>query len=103
AAEDRIRSLGADGVRALERLLAVDGVPDELRARARDLHGSLLCASAVEAFREAVPDPTAPELWPAAVAIAAEAHPEFDPTGVERGLEALVEGARRAVPDTVGV
>src|SRR5262245_28435685 len=103
AAEDRIRAGGVDGVRALERLLAVEGVPDELRGRAREPHGSILHDGAVEAFRRALPDPTAPDLWAGAVAIATEGHPGLDPRDVERGLEALVADARAVVPDSADV
>jgi regulator of sirC expression with transglutaminase-like and TPR domain len=104
AAEDRLRAAGADGVLALERLFDTNGVPDDLIDRADDLHEEILSGLAVEAFRAAIPDPAAPDLWTGAVAIAAEGHPKLDVADVDRRLAALVEAARQAVPssDDVG-
>lgn len=96
AAEDRLRAAGPAGVAALDRLLAVERLPDVLRARAADLVGSILHDRAVDAFRAALPDPAAPDLWAGAVAIAAEAHPVLDFDGLARDLDAIVAGARAA-------
>ncbi len=98
AAEERLAKAGPRGIEALARLVACDGVPDALRARASDLHGRLLYEGAVAAFKAAVPDPTGPDLWAGAVAIAAEGHPGLDATEAERRLAGLVEGARSVVP-----
>ncbi|MBL9089450.1 MAG: tetratricopeptide repeat protein [Planctomycetia bacterium] len=89
AAEDRLRAAGVAGLEALGRLLLVDALPEPLRARAADLVGSILHDRAVEAFRAAVPDPAAPDLWAGAVAIAAEAHPALDAPALDREADAL--------------
>jgi len=98
AAEDRLRAAGPGGIEALGRLLSCDPVPDGLRVRAQDLLGCLVREQAVEAFRAAVPDPEAPDLWAGAVAIAAEGHPGLDRGPLDRRLGEIVEGARAAVP-----
>lgn len=97
AAEERLAAAGPAGLAALGRLLAADGVPDPLRRRAVDLAGALVHDAAVVAFRAAVPDPTAPALWPAAVAVAAEEHVALDPGPTTAALEALVARAEAAV------
>lgn len=97
AAEARLRLAGAAGWHALARLAACDPLPDLLRARVADLLGSLLRERTVDIFREAVPDPTHADLWTAAVAIAAEGHPELDRADVDARLEGLVEDARERV------
>jgi regulator of sirC expression with transglutaminase-like and TPR domain len=99
AAETRLRAAGAAGRSALGRLVACEPVPAILRARAADLLGTLLRELTVEAFRVAVPDPTRADLWPAAVAIATEGHPDLDPTEVDARLEGLVDDARHVVRD----
>jgi regulator of sirC expression with transglutaminase-like and TPR domain len=90
AAEDRLRAAGPAGIEALGRLLAVEELPEPLRARAADLAGSILHDRAVEAFRAALPDPAAPDVWAGAVAVAAEAHPALDVVALDRTLDALV-------------
>lgn len=96
AAEDRLRAAGAAGVEALGRLLSVEELPEPLRARAADLVGSILHDRAVDAFRAALPDPTAPDLWAGAVAVAAEAHPSLDAAALDRAVDdlAAVVGAK---------
>lgn len=96
AAEDRLRAAGPAGVEALGRLLLVDELPEPLRARAADLVGSILHDRAVDAFRAALPDPTAPDLWAGAVAIAAEAHPTLDVAGLDHAVERLAAEVGRA-------
>lgn len=99
AAERRLREAGVSGRRALSRLVACEPIPALLRARAADLLGTLVRELTVDAFRQAVPDPTRADLWPAAVAIATEGHPELDRARVEARLEGLVDEARAHVHD----
>lgn len=97
AAEGRLRDAGPAGWNALARLAACDPLPELLRARVTDLLGTLLRERTVDAFRDAVPDPTQADLWTAAVAIAAEGHPQLDEADVDERLERLVEEARERV------
>lgn len=97
-AEDRLRAAGPQGIEALGRLLSCDPLPDELRLRAQDLIGCLVREQAVAAFRAAIPEPEAPDLWAGAVAIAAEGHPGLDRAPIDRRLGEIIEGARAAVP-----
>ena len=98
AAEGRLRAAGPAGIDALSRLLACDPLPAGFRARAGELLGTILHETALEAFRRAVPDPQAPDLWAGAVAIAAEGHPALDAAAIDGRLEALVTAARVAAP-----
>jgi regulator of sirC expression with transglutaminase-like and TPR domain len=97
-AEDRLRQAGYDGRVALERMLAVDETPDALRDRATDLLGTLRRETALAAFQALVPEGREPDLWTAAVAVAAEAPGRFDLVDTNRRLEEIVSGARSAVP-----
>jgi regulator of sirC expression with transglutaminase-like and TPR domain len=98
AVEKRLRDAGADGVLALERFMEAGSLSDDLLERADDLHEELSSELAVETFRAAIPDPSAPALWAGAVAIAAEGHAKLDTAEVDRRLAALVQAATEAVP-----
>jgi regulator of sirC expression with transglutaminase-like and TPR domain len=97
-AEDRLRRAGPEGRVALERLLAVEETPADLRDRAADLLGTIRREAALAAFRALVPEGREPDLWTAAVAIAAEGSAGVDLVAVNRRIDALVEGAKSAVP-----
>jgi regulator of sirC expression with transglutaminase-like and TPR domain len=97
-AEDRLREAGAEGRIALERLLAVDEAPSGLRERATDLLGTIRREEALATFRSVVPETREPDLWTGAVAVAAESRPALDFVAIERRLDAIVQGARSAVP-----
>jgi regulator of sirC expression with transglutaminase-like and TPR domain len=97
AAEERLAQAGPAGIEALARLLACHGVPDVLRTRATELHGTLVRAASYDAFVKAIPEPSKPDLWAGAVALGAEGHPRLDVGSIEKRLESLVEGARAVV------
>jgi regulator of sirC expression with transglutaminase-like and TPR domain len=97
-AEDRLRQAGADGRLALERLLAIEEAPPELRERATDLLGTIRREGALATFRALVPEGREPDLWTGAVAVAAEAQFVLDLVAVNLRLDAVVQGARSAVP-----
>jgi regulator of sirC expression with transglutaminase-like and TPR domain len=97
-AEDRLREAGADGRIALERVLAVEEGSPELRERASDLLGTIRREEGLATFRVLAPEGREPDLWTGAVAIAAESRPALDLVSVNRRLDAIVDGARSAVP-----